>query len=196
MVKATNIIVVSLCITTFLLVPACRKKQNQPTDNSQQYTQQNHESVNEAPETPTSTVDGPGLEEILKLWRDGKNEDAIDIFLSTKWDGYVAPSTTSILNLSEKEFVKLPESERTTILKKSMELTMDVRRLSQRIVELGNEYRASKSIDLARKHYQAVLDCGKALAGSELLDIIKMTGTVLQEMALQELDRIPAETKE
>ncbi|KPL22162.1 MAG: hypothetical protein AMJ75_08580 [Phycisphaerae bacterium SM1_79] len=137
-----------------------------------------------------------GLEDVLSLWESGDQESAAAGFLKINWQSPDLFSKTSILSLPEREFATLSASERSEVQGKAMALAGTIRQLVKEVLESARASIRAKDYDAAESQFNAVLDCGSALADSDGLAIMKMVGSSVQGAALKGLIELYTETKD
>jgi len=195
-------IIIFACITTCLFVPSCRKKVNEESSAgnsqnivvndgniSQKDRVKNQEPISESNSvTNTDLFDKTGVfDEALELWSKGERESVVDKFLNVKWESATLFSQESPLNLTEKKFIELPESERKIIQQKSLEEAKAIKDMGKYILELGKKSLAVKDYDMAESYFNSFLRYNEALSRAGSLEIIRTLGISGQRAALKGL---------
>jgi hypothetical protein len=169
-----NFVLAAVTITLVFLPFGCRKDTPQ---------EQNDDEGNISP----AQVQEADFEEVLSLWEGGDKEGAAAGFLKIDWQSPKLFSETSILSMPEGKFTTLSASERSDVQGKAMALAGTIRQLVTDVLESARASTSAKDYDAAESQFNAVLDCGSALADSEGLAIMKMVGSSIQGAALKGL---------
>ena len=169
-----NFVLVAVTITLVFLPFGCKKDTPQG---------QNDDEGNIAP----AQAQAPDFEEVLSLWESGDKEGAAAGFLKIDWQRPNLFSETSILSMPEGKFATLSAPERSDVQGKAMALAGTIRQLVKDALESAQASVRAKDYDAAESRFDAVLDCGSALANSDGLAIMKMVGSSVQGAALKGL---------
>lgn len=110
------------------------------------------------------------LDQVLQVWNSGQQAQAVELFLGIKWDQPDIFAPDSVFRVSEADFAKLPENQRSQIQKKAMKLTKDIREMSKFIVQQAKQ---KGGYETPRN---ALIACGKRLSGDDQLLLVQMVG--------------------
>lgn len=164
-------------VIVLLLLSGCSKKEDKP---------QTEDNLYPEPGSKISSDVWP-VNELLALWNVNKKDEAVKEFLSIQWDDPSVFQGADLLNLSEKEFVSLPTSERTRIKQDAFKLERTLRVLGKHVLSTGEKFAASGDTDMANAHFEAVLRYGRALSKPERLAIIQLSGKAMVKAAQSKL---------
>ena len=162
----------------FLAVAGCRGK----------------ESPKEAASSETVT-DAGGLDQSLKLWKEGKQEEAAQAFLAVDWKKVTHFTEGSDLNLSEDEIKALPEPQRSQQIQRTLAVLSPLKALNKHVIALGAGSLANKDFPAAQRYLEAASNFGALMSQARHMVIVQLTGKAIQQGALQELVTLYRQTE-
>jgi len=169
--RGSRLFLIVLVIATLLVsLIGCFKKDDQSPDERS---------------AARTSAGGILLKNVLASWEAGNKDDAVKQFVSITWTDPSVLEDMPILSMSEKQFVALPQDDRTRIQQEALELTRNLRSLVMHVLSIGDDHAASGDTKTAKKHYGAVRDCGHTLSGRERLLIIQRFGKLAAAKASQ-----------
>lgn len=139
-----------------------------------------------AAQAETSTSDQQSaatMDQVMSLWRAGKKDEAVTKFLVVDFSRRPLFSTGSVLNLTEAQFVALPEAARTKLatqmnddLKTIKELAAQTRNTAKAALASGDKTKSEKCVAQLKA-------CGQAFDQPDSLVLLKLVGKALEKMS-------------
>ncbi len=123
------------------------------------------------------------LSNVLTLWENKNQDEAVKQFLAIRWDDPAVFENVGMLNMSEQKFVSLPANSRTQIQQKAGDFSKMLRELARYVLATGETVAGSGDTAMARTHFQAVRAYGEALSKPDQLALIQMTGNSIVKAA-------------
>lgn len=123
------------------------------------------------------------ISEAIKLWRDGKQSDAVDKFLVVDFSKRPLFPTGSVLNLTEAEFIELPSAARDKMSKAMLADVQTIKLIAGRINESAKAARAAQDQSKATLCTSQLKAAGEAFDRPDGLALLKLVGQALKKMA-------------
>jgi len=180
----TNDWIRSFCIVFVVgvVLAGCSKKEDTSEPPTESVTTGSHEKnlvgQSEAVQAETQSTT---FDEVLEIWGSGNKAESAERFVSIKWDSSGVFSADSIFRISEAEFAKLSENQRSQIQQKALNISKDIKGLSKYIVEQAKQEGGYASTR------DALIACGERLSGEDQLLIIQMVGKAIVGYTEKEL---------
>jgi len=131
------------------------------------------------------------LGEALVSWNTGEKDKAAEQFVSLRWDDPVALQGIPALGMNEEHLVPLSDEQRTRILVTAQQLANSLEAMAQHVIAAGEALGKSGDSESARTYFEAVQQCGQALAAPGRLVFIQMVGETMAEQAEKKLSGTP-----
>jgi hypothetical protein len=117
------------------------------------------------------------MAEAMKLWREGKQSDAVDKFLAVDFSKRPLFPTGSVLNLTEAEFIELPSAARDKMSKAMLDDIQTIKLIAGQVKELA------KTPAKAAQCRSQLKAAGEAFDRPGGLALLKLVGQALKKMA-------------
>jgi hypothetical protein len=117
------------------------------------------------------------MAEVMKLWREGKQSDAVNKFLAVDFSKRPLFPTGSVLNLTEAEFVELPSAARDKMSKAMFDDLQTIKLIARQVKELAKT--PAKSAQCLSQLKAA----GEAFDRPGGLALLKLVGQAFKKMA-------------
>lgn len=136
--------------------------------------------------TPAGTAH---VNDVLHQWSTGQEDEAVRAFLRL---GQMPPTDASyrLFDLSERQFVALPEVERDQLQQRMLAKFKVVRAFARDLDRRANEALASDDLPMAEKLLLSMKRLGKANTGPEVAHLTNLVGKAIQKLADQGLTRL------
>jgi hypothetical protein len=130
------------------------------------------------------------LKDVVAAWESGDKDLAVAHFLSVRWDDASVFRDIRAFNISEQQFVSLPEDQRRPIMQQAMDVARSVRALAKHMTVTAETLAASDDVEKARIHCDAVMQCGRSWQAPERLEVIRMVGKAMVTLAQNKLSTL------
>lgn len=117
------------------------------------------------------------MAEVMKLWREGKQSDAVDKFLAVDFSKRPLFPTGSVLNLTEAEFIELPSAARDKMSKAMLDDIQIIKLIAGQVKDLA------KTPAKAAQCRSQLKAAGEAFDRPGGLALLKLVGQALKKMA-------------
>jgi len=176
---------VFMLITLFVSL-ACKKKvENKSFLSSDEKSKVNNEYVQK--EKTDETDKANSLDSVFKLWSEGNKDQALESFINLNWEGSEVKTQNELLNMSEKKFTSLTLDKQAEIRKRILAFTSEIRELVKSVILESQKSLKNKNDADAEKGLNAALKFGEYLSNLDTLSAIKMTGSAVKKIVLNEL---------
>lgn len=129
------------------------------------------------PEEPQTKVT------ILESWQAGEREIAIEMLIKAAESEDV--EALQVFNLSEEDFVRLPETERETVREAKLAKVPILRELSMHTMQLARESAGRGDKEDADRLASALRALGRANSGEHLSDLANQVGQAILRLSEQ-----------
>jgi hypothetical protein len=124
----------------------------------------------------------------LDLWQSGKQEQAADVFVKTRWRESPRAATSMIGDTTEQRFKELPPDAQTAKRQELMAKASTLRDLSRFVLDEGKRAMAAGDYAKSERYFTAVRDAGKSISDQrDLAQLARQVGTALERAATTEL---------
>jgi len=131
------------------------------------------------------------LGEVLVSWNMGKKDAAVQQFLSIQWDDPAAFQGIPMLVMSEQQLTSLSPEQRNRIVQETEGLSAVLRVIAAHMIATGETQAAAGDTDSAKAHFEAVRQCGQALASPDRLQAVQTLGKAMVQLAQEKLAAEP-----
>jgi hypothetical protein len=178
--KLVSALATLVIVATPMLLGACDRSSNSQAKNA----------------SPVSA--GNVVLTIIDKWSAGQKAVARNEFLRLYEQSSVQGSTSSfkVFTLSEDQFMALPEAQRGAEQQSLVALSQRVREFAVDLKNLADESVAANKASMARTVLLAMRKLGTDNSGPEITKIGQLTGQAIQQLADQELAKLPPATVE
>ena len=142
------------------------------------------ETASEETETPVN------LSDVLSSWDSGDKERATEQFNKVSWDHPEVFANVPVLNISEQDFMALSQDQQIQFMKDTTEFATKLRKLGLHVLSQGDSALASGDKATSKKHFVAVLQCGRTIASNDYYELIQLTAKGLISAAEDRLSKI------
>ncbi len=161
----------------------CTKRQDSPPPQTESSPPaETAEPSSAQPRTLSSRPKGdfPSLTQAVELWKQGKGDQAVEVFAGIRWATKVDFGPTSPFSISEREFGKLSSPQRQQRLQQIMEEFTHLRSLCKAVLEKAQSVpNGAKYIDASAGFADAIINDPHALA------ILTAFATAVQQKAAE-----------
>jgi len=123
------------------------------------------------------------MQQVLSVWRTDGEAAAVSRFLEADWSMHPLFTPGSILSVSEDEFAALPAAERNAKADEMLTQLGELRKLAAAVELAGVDAETKKDFDQARKCFDSLKQCGRALDTSGALLAFRLVGQAMEKKA-------------
>jgi len=127
------------------------------------------------------------LGEVLVSWNMGKRDEAVQKFLAIQWDAATAFQGIPMLVMSEQQLTSLSPEQQNRIVQETQGLSAVLRVIAAHMIATGETQAAAGDTDSAKAHFEAVRQCGQALAIPDRLEVVQTLGKAMVQLAQEKL---------
>lgn len=169
-----------------VLVSGCAKKEDTPAPVEKQSDSASAPQETTRPE-PSAAATSPAtaqaaFDQIVELWKNGQNEPARRVFLATDWTRPGVFADGPVFGLSEAQFGKLPQSQRTKVAQQAVETAKDIREVAKFMVE-----QAKQNPSDIETYRTALTAFAQRLTAADQLELIQIVGKAVTAFTEKEL---------
>jgi hypothetical protein len=138
---------------------------------------------------PTATLPAEQprpLEETMNLWVDGRQDQAVEHFLTIDW-GNLRFSRDSIFARKEGELMDMPQARWQALARDALEASRVLRQIGKQVTAQADQLAFERQYHKAERMLQAVRECGRVVSLPDSLAILRATGISIQKSALEKL---------
>ena len=122
------------------------------------------------------------MEETMKLWRDGKQSEAVEKFLTVDFSKRPLFPTGSVLNYTEPQFAALPQAARDKLSQQMLADIKTVKVLSATVKRAGEDALESGDKAKAETCFAQLTKCGDAFTHPDSLALLKLVGRAVKDL--------------
>jgi hypothetical protein len=143
------------------------------------------------PSNATRSGAVPVAQASLTAWQQGDAATAIIEFIEADWSLRPIFASSSVLSLSEPQFIALPAAERQAKSDEIMSQLNSVKKLTAAVAQAGRDAASNGDARHARRCFTSLKQCGMALDSPDCLKIVQLVGQALRKMGDAELGKLP-----
>lgn len=128
------------------------------------YTVANQNTLDETLTETVASPEGQKLERAVRLWSQGQQDQAVEVFLSIDWTEPMRFSSDSyLLTMTEQDYIGLKHEDQMEVSREASETTTQLRDLARKVWELAGVDRSDREYARAEQHLTATLNLGRML---------------------------------
>lgn len=153
------------------------------------YTLSKREGLEDVTFESDSSAEAESIAEVLRLWVEGKTEEAFAMLLTVDWDAAIVFAREPYLfTLTEQDIVEFKEDERERVVATVMNSCSVVRKICFESVERAKTARLAGDHAVAERHLESALHLGELLnRDPEGIFIAQLVGIAARKLALVQL---------
>ncbi len=178
--------VVGLCV--MIAGPACRPGPgpvNRPASGEQA------SSRPAEPQTPRPAA--PSIGTVLDQWTAGRHEEALSTLMTIS-ESYAAPACYRPFDITEPQFVALPQAEREALREKMLAGLVVLRKIARELDRRAREAAAAGDPERAAKLLEVMKRLGAANRGPEVTRLVDLVGQAIEKLAERGLSELRKQT--
>ncbi|MBN1123683.1 MAG: hypothetical protein JXA82_01650, partial [Sedimentisphaerales bacterium] len=141
---------ITLATVIFMvLLSGCKKntEPSQPDTSSSPSAENAAAGAKTTPSVDKEKTDAPIMTEALALWQQGKEDEAVALFVKTDWSTVKLFAKDALLGMTEKEFITIALPERTQIHQSIMNEITAVRDLCKSVIARAETFAVQEKPD-------------------------------------------------
>jgi hypothetical protein len=156
------------------------------------YTLSEQTSLEDVKFSDEASPDGAKIVATLRLWAEGKTDEAIETILSVNWDASIAfAKEPYMLTLTEQNIVEFKQDEQEKVIAVVLNSCNVTRKICFELVERAKTARAGADYATAEKHLETALHFGELLnRDPKGVFIVQLTGIAARKLALVRLKEL------
>lgn len=153
------------------------------------YTLAYQKKLDEMPAKGQASPTAKKIEEALKLWTDGKKEQAVELLLIIDWTLPVEfDRQPYIFITTEQEYITLKAEDQKKVIEEVMASAAQIKQIIRHLLDAGKKAATNQEYEKAEKVYLTNNHIGQLLAKDpERMIIARLVGIAVQKMTLNEL---------
>jgi len=185
----TQLLTSLLVLFSLVSFLGCSKKEDETPAETSTASELNTQTPVES--TEQSDVDTLTVKGMLELWDAGQKDEAVKQFLSVKWDDPSAYQDMPVLiSMSDKQWYSLPRDEQLSTTQEAIQQTGRLRQVMFEVVSVGKTFAESGDTQIAKKHFESVVQLGKALSQPQRFEVVRGYGEAALKYAQKNLSAL------